>query len=128
MTILTWLADNWYLIIVAVAFLISFYVFITDKKKVIEWLKWAVSQAEKELGSGTGQIKLRQVYDMFIERFPVFSKFIPFIMFSSWVDTALEFLKDQIEKNNKIKEFEALMGPALREGYWQPDSYNDYGE
>lgn len=105
MTILTWLADNWYLIIVAVAFLISFYVFITDKKKVIEWLKWAVSQAEKELGSGTGQIKLRQVYDMFIERFPVFSKFIPFMMFSSWVDTALEFLKDQIEKNNKIKEF-----------------------
>ena len=105
MTILTWLADNWYLIIVAVAFLISFYVFIKDKKKVIEWLKWAVSQAEKELGSGTGQIKLRQVYDMFIERFPVFSKLIPFMMFSSWVDTALEFLKDQIEKNNKIKEF-----------------------
>ena len=64
-----------------------------------------MSQAEKELGSGTGQIKLRQVYDMFIERFPVFSKFIPFMMFSSWVDTALEFLKDQIEKNNKIKEF-----------------------
>ena len=64
-----------------------------------------MSQAEKELGSGTGQIKLRQVYDMFIERFPVFSKLIPFMMFSSWVDTALEFLKDQIEKNNKIKEF-----------------------
>lgn len=105
MTILTWLADNWYLIIVAVAFLISFYVFITDKKKVIEWLKWAVSQAEKELGGGTGQIKLRQVYDMFIERFPIFSKFITFNIFSLWVDEALIFLKDQLEKNEKIKEF-----------------------
>lgn len=105
MTVLTWLADNWYLIVVAVAFLISFYVFITDKKKVIEWLCYAVSIAEKEMGSGTGQIKLRQVYDMFIERFPIFSKFIPFSVFSSWVDTALDFLREQLEKNKKIKEF-----------------------
>jgi len=21
-----------------------------------------------------------------------------------------------------------MMGPALREGYWQPESYSDYGE
>jgi len=24
--------------------------------------------------------------------------------------------------------FERIMGPALREGYWAPDEYNDYGD
>ena len=31
-------------------------------------------------------------------------------------------------KKNKIKKFENLMGPALREGYWQPEDYQDYGQ
>ena len=34
-----------------------------------EWLLLAVVEAEKKLGRGTGQIKLRYVYDMFIEKF-----------------------------------------------------------
>ena len=36
---------------------------------VKEWLLLAVVEAEKKLGGGTGQIKLRYVYDMFIEKF-----------------------------------------------------------
>jgi len=32
------------------------------------------------------------------------------------------------EKNQKIKDFEMMMGPALREGYWQPEDYADYGD
>ena len=31
-------------------------------------------------------------------------------------------------KNKKIKAFEHMMGPALREGYWQPEEYKDYGD
>lgn len=34
----------------------------------------------------------------------------------------------QAEKEELIKDFELLMGPALREGYWQPEDYNDYGD
>ena len=102
---LNWLADNWYIIIVLIVCAIGIYVAITDKKKVIEWLKYAVSRTEKELGSGTGQLKLRQVYNMFIERFPVFSKFVSFSLFSHWVDEALDFLKTQLENNEKLKEF-----------------------
>lgn len=43
----------------------------SDKQlnKVREWLLYAVTKAEKELGGGTGQIKLRYVYDMFVARF-----------------------------------------------------------
>lgn len=31
-------------------------------------------------------------------------------------------------KRDAIHAFERVMGPALREGYWQPEDYNDYGE
>lgn len=31
------------------------------------------------------------------------------------------------EKDKLVQKFERMMGPALREGYWQPESYTDYG-
>lgn len=103
--ILAFLAENWYVIIMVLVLLFAIYYTITNKIKVKEWLKYAVVLAEKELGGGTGQLKLRQVYDMFIERFPVFSKFVSFSTFSQWVDLALEFLREQLEKNEAIKNF-----------------------
>lgn len=102
---LNWLSNNWYVIVFILIAIVGIYIAITDKEKVKEWLRFAVSMAEKELGSGTGQLKLRQVYDMFIQRFPAFSKFVPFSLFSQWVDDALVFLKNQLENNEKIKEF-----------------------
>ena len=40
-----------------------------------------------------------------------------------------ESVQQQLKaKQEKIKEFEHLMGPALREGYWQPEHYDDYGD
>lgn len=73
--------------------------------KVKEWLKLAVTMAEKELGSGTGQLKLREVYDWFLNMFPVFSKIVPFSIFSKWVDLALEWMREQLENNNNISVF-----------------------
>lgn len=71
--------------------------------KAKEWLKWAVCMAEKELGEKTGQLKLRYVYDMFVEKFPALASILPFSIFSKWVDLALEWMKDQLDKNAKIK-------------------------
>ena len=102
---LEFLTQNWYVIVVVLILLFGIYYTITNKQKVKEWLKYAVTYAEKELKSGTGQLKLRQVYDMFIERFPVFSKIVPFSVFSYWVDEALVFLREQLEKNENIKAF-----------------------
>ena len=31
------------------------------------------------------------------------------------------------KKRLSIVEFQTMMGPALREGYWKPETYNDYG-
>lgn len=32
------------------------------------------------------------------------------------------------QKLNLISKFERMMGPALREGYWNPENYHDYGD
>lgn len=90
-------------LIVIAAILI--YLCINQRKKIIEWLKYAVSDAEKQLGGGTGQLKLRLVYDSFCEKFPIVAALLPFKVFSSWVDTALDTMKEWLEHNSKIGEY-----------------------
>ena len=43
--------------------------------------------------------------------------------------TELKAQRDSLltEKNNQLKLFEEEMGPAIREGYWQPENYTNYG-
>lgn len=97
-----WLFENWYYIVfVVLAAVIVVYGCMTGKAK--EWLKYAVSVAEQDLGTGTGQLKLREVYDMFITKFPVFAKIVPFNIFSGWVDLALKWMNGQLDKNAKLK-------------------------
>ena len=86
--------------IVAV-FLIGFTMWLKGFK---DWLVWAVAEAEKMLGSGTGQLKLRYVYDLAVARFPIMAKLMPFTMFSRLVDAALEVMKDMIANNKSIAE------------------------
>ena len=74
-------------------------------KKVKEWLLLATVQAEKELGSGTGQIKLRYVYDLFLSRFGFLAKALSFEQFNFLVDEALETLKRMLENNKAIQEY-----------------------
>lgn len=68
------------------------------------WLVWAVSEAEKVLGSGTGQLKLRLVYDMAVARFPILAKLMPFKVFSNMVDAALKIMNEMIKNNASIAE------------------------
>ena len=103
--ILAFLSENWYVIVMVLVLLFAIYYTITNKAKAKEWLRWCVTVAENELGKSTGQLKLRMVYDMFIEKFPVFSSVLPFNIFSKWVDLALEWMREQIDKNEAIKAF-----------------------
>lgn len=73
--------------------------------QIKEWLLFAVAQAEKELGGGTGQLKLRYVYDMFIAKFGHFAKIISFEAFSLMVDEVLEKFRNMLETNNAVKEY-----------------------
>lgn len=98
-----WLSNLGYIVAILIIVLIVIYGVMTGKVK--EWLKYAVTMAEKELGTGTGQLKLREVYDWFIDQFPVFSKLLPFPIFSKLVDDALEWMRDQMECNEKINMY-----------------------
>ena len=72
---------------------------------VKEWLLLAVVEAEKKLGGGTGQIKLRYVYDMFIEKFKFLALMITFEQFSVMVDMALDKMRFMLSSNEKLKDY-----------------------
>ena len=87
---------------VVVAFTMAYKLFGISKIK--SWLLWAVTQAEKEFGGGTGKLKLAYVYDMFIAKFPKLQAIVPFTVFSALVDEALVLMREML-KNDKIQAF-----------------------
>ncbi len=99
-----------YEIAALVILIISVIVFIIkmlrdEKETVVEWLVYAVTEAEEKLGSGTGRLKLKMVYDMFIRRFPAVSVFVSLDTFTRWVDIALDNMRVLIsfKKNNSTE-------------------------
>ena len=98
------------IVIVAIAAADGIYYFVKLPKEkrvanIKEWLKYAVVEAEKALGSGTGQLKLRMVYDMAVKQFPWIVNLVPFETFSIWVDEALEWMNKQLEDNKATQEY-----------------------
>jgi flagellar basal body-associated protein FliL len=97
------------IIIIGVAAYAIYYFMNLSKEKqlevVREWLLLACIQAEKALGSGTGQVKLRFVYDLFIDKFKYLSLVISFPQFSMLVDDALETMKDMISNNKQVEQY-----------------------
>lgn len=111
--------ENWPLIVAALAVIAAVVVAVarfvglpTEKQlaKVKEWLLWAVTEAEKDLGGGTGKLKLRQVYDLFVQRFPWLAKAVSFELFSSLVDEALDEMREMLDNNQAVKAF--VEGPS----------------
>jgi len=98
------LINNWCIIValLAVVVLVAVLAF-KQPAKVQEWLLWAVTGAEKELGGGTGKLKLRQVYDLFVTRFPWLATVISFKRFSSMVDKALVEMRKLLDSNSAVK-------------------------
>ena len=100
------ITENWFVIVALAAMggsigyaIYTFCKMPSEKQlnKVREWLLYAVTTAEKELGAGTGKIKLRYVYDMFVARFDWLAK----------VDDALEQMKAMLEENEAAQKFVA---------------------
>ena len=106
-----WLINNWYLLVAAGAvvcaavFAVRRFLGLPTEQQILnfqEWLKWAVAEAERQLGSGTGQLKLRLVYNMAVDKFPWITKLVTFEEFSMWVDEALLWLNKQLESNMAV--------------------------
>ena len=108
------LIENWAIIIAVVAIVSCAAVAIvkfaksgkaTQLESLRQWLLFAVTEAEKSLGSGTGKLKLRQVYDMFLTKFPWLAKIITFEQFSGMVDDALEDMNNMLSTNSAVKNY-----------------------
>ena len=107
-TVLINILENWYVIFGIIVLLVSTCVITVRNmsiSKIREWLKYAVSVAEKELGTGTGQLKLRQVYDAFVEKYRWLSIIISFKKFSNLVDEALVWMRTEMDGNQNIKKY-----------------------
>ena len=107
--------DYWYIIlaaiimaVVAVTLAVRFFKQPSGEQvaKVKEWLLMAVVEAERQFGSGTGKLKLRSVYDLFVARFPWIAKVISFDVFADWVDEALDTVAEWLTED-KIAEYVA---------------------
>lgn len=109
-----WLADNWYLLVGLGAVLFCIVLFIMQfvnkpnseqLKAFTEWLKYGVTLAEKKLGSGTGQLKLRMVWDLALTKFPWIERIMEFERFAVYVDEALLWLNKQLESNDNLSHY-----------------------
>ena len=109
---MNFIIEHWQILIagVAVVAVAGFFVYrffhlptAAQLGKVREWLLWAVTEAEKDLGGGTGTLKLRQVYDLFVVRFPWMVKVVPFQLFSDMVDDALVDMREMLAVNKAVK-------------------------
>lgn len=103
MSVLSWLASNWSIVITMIALVIAAILAVKKLRNLSELtakqclLGWVVL-AEKDLGSGNGRLKLAKVYGWFVEKFPILKNFVTFETFSKWVDEALDEMKEIIEK------------------------------
>jgi hypothetical protein len=108
------LTNNWYLLFaggvaVAVVVLAAIKFFhlpsAEQLEKVRQWLLYAVTDAEAYMGGGTGKLKLRWVYDLFVQRFPWLAKVLTFEKFSDLVDDALDEMREMIEANADVRAY-----------------------
>jgi hypothetical protein len=108
--------DYWYIILAAIVVVavgivvaVRFFKQPSSKQmaKVKEWLLWAVLEAERKLGSGTGALKLRFVYDLFVGKFPWIARIVSFEMFSNLVDEALDKMQELLNKDDAVAEYVA---------------------
>lgn len=110
---MSWLVENWVLIVVALAIVVAVISFLFTFKKlptgkqleaVKSWLLYWVLKAEASLGGGTGKIKLAMVYDAFVQRYPWLAKVISYETFSLLVDEALDTMREMLQANPKLLE------------------------
>lgn len=105
-------------VVIAIVAVINFFQKPTPQQiqQIQEWILYLVIEAERQFGSKMGKVKLRYVYDKFLERFDYLGKIISFEKFSELVDKALSTMKDMISQNDKLKEYVGIdQTPKLEE-------------
>lgn len=108
MNVINFILANWdfILLIVAAVAAIVFAIFKGNKSVVMKMLYAMVTEAEKNMGGGTGSLKLASVIDAIYPKLPaVIKMFITDDMLKKWVEDALKLAKKEWEKNANIAQY-----------------------
>lgn len=108
MNILNFILENWDSVLVVIAFIVVIVVLI--KRGEIQILNnilyKLVTQAEREFGAGTGELKYAAVSDWIYERLPLILKFLFTAKdIDNLIETALEAAKKKWESNENLKSY-----------------------
>lgn len=108
MNVLNFIVANWdfILLIVAAAAAVLFFAFKGNKSVVMKMLYALVTEAEKELGGGTGSLKLATVIAQIYPKMPAVLKlFVSEKTLTKWVEDALAAAKEAWKQNAAIAEY-----------------------
>ena len=107
MNFLNFLAANWDSILAALVIIVVAIVCVIKQEKniVFKMLFSLVTEAEKQYGNGTGELKLSSVISQIYEKLPSISKFIPVKTLEKWVDEGLVDAKKKWEANNNVATY-----------------------
>ncbi len=108
MDVINFVLENWdyILLIVAAVAAVIFAIFKGNKSVVMKMLYALVTEAEKNMGGGTGSLKLASVIEAIYPKLPaVIKMFITDAMLEKWVEDALKIAKEAWEKNSNIAQY-----------------------
>lgn len=107
MNFLNFIAANWDSILAALAVIVVAIVGVVKQEKsiIFKMLFSLVTEAEKQYGAGTGELKLSSVVSQVYEKLPSVSKLIPVKTLEKWVDEALVEAKAKWKKNTNVATY-----------------------
>ena len=108
MNALNFILENWdfILLIAAAVAAVVFSAYKGNKSVIVKMLYALVTEAEKELGSGTGALKLATVIAQVYPKLPAILKlFVTEKTLTKWVEDALAAAKDAWKQNAAIADY-----------------------
>lgn len=111
--IIAFIIENWAgivaticVIVVGVRFVVEFVKLSREEqvKRIKECLLAWVIAAEKDLGSGTGKVKLSTVYGKFVLAFPIIKNFVTIEKFDELVNEALTTMNEMLSTNKSLNK------------------------
>ena len=94
-----WNIVAWVAIGIVAVGLIVLIIILRRQPFIKRFLLKCVVEAEKALGSGTGQLKFAQVYAAFVAKFPIISLFLTEGRIKKWIEEALDWMEEYLAQS-----------------------------
>ena len=107
MSFVEFFTANWDSILAALVVIIVAVVAVVKQEKAVifKMLFSLITEAEKQYGSGTGELKLSSVVSQLYAKLPAAATIIPVGTVEKWVEDALAQAKEKWAKNDKVANY-----------------------